>query len=131
MTTNSLDKQKPETIAEFSYLGDCVSSFDEDGNSLIDGLYDASDFACVEQDSDVISRKRFTKLINDPVILTGFEDIIMDKKTEFYHHKDRNFLLLYDGNVDIHYIFLGREVPRPENYAKPKKRKINLYLGFS
>ncbi len=122
--------EQPKTITEFSYLGDCVSSFDEDGSSLIDGLYDVSDFACVEEESEHISRKMFTRYINNPQILDGFEDVLKDKKSEFYYHKDRNILLMYDGNIDIHYIFLGKEIPTPENYVKPKQKKINLYLGF-
>lgn len=85
-------------------LGDCVDSFDEDGNCLIDIFSDVSDFAVAEDASE-----EFHVDIEDIHIPTE-----VSQQLTFYINSERGVLFGYDDENDVHYFFCqDQPVSRP------------------
>jgi len=78
------------------YLGNCVSSFDEDSNSIIPQFQDASDFACVLEDCVPCNFLSSNQIAMPSDICS---------KIEFVYSDERNLLIGYDSNIDVHYFF--------------------------
>ena len=84
------------------YFGNCIESFDEDGESLIPIFDNVSDFALIVEQSEEISLKEFIRLtsykINDI-------DDFKSKHNTYLYNKDRKSALIYNTEEDIHFIF--------------------------
>lgn len=83
--------------------GNCINSFDEDGDSLIDLFDNVSDFACVEEDSILIT-------LEDFISKTGLNrsfliNITKLSDSDFLWHPDRAIGMIYNKIEDVHYFF--------------------------
>lgn len=86
--------------------GNCINSFDEEGESLIDLFDNVSDFACVEEESNLIT-------IDDFILNTGLNRDFLINITKI---SDSNFLwndyrqigMIYNRVEDVHYFFKGK-----------------------
>ena len=118
---HSLSTKAINTIREYSgygLLGNCVNSFDDDGDCIIDIFSDVSDFACVEEDSVKIDKETFLSKIH--MKLDEFDNSFGQfKNVEFLENKDRGIYMLYDIDSDVHYFF--REVKEVFSYGIKKK----------
>lgn len=83
------------------YQGNCIDSFDEDGDCLISLFSDVSDFACVEENSDKITREEFLKECS----IEGFD--IPNKNVIYLHYESqyRTVYMIYSLEEDIHFFF--------------------------
>jgi hypothetical protein len=75
-------------------VGNCINSFDEDGNCLTGMFNDVSDFAVVEENSKPISRLEFQKL-------TGSNA----PHREYLYHSGRGIVMGYDPKTDVHHFY--------------------------
>jgi len=92
-----------ETLnAPAEYLGTCVDSFDEDGESLIDIFRDVSNFACIEEESNEISVEDF--MIATKKDMFDIENLSLNKKT-YLESENKDVYMIYDEDKDIHYFF--------------------------
>jgi hypothetical protein len=86
---------------KLSYIGSCVDSFDEDGNSINNSFPYAtvSEFACGEEDAKEITAEQF----QDKAVFPKW----VDTSHEIYYLLDEwnGIFILYDSNKDIHYFF--------------------------
>lgn len=80
-----------------NYQGNCVNSFDDNGSCLIGTFDDVSDFAYVEENSQIVDFSFFNKMTNNFKLPEG--------NYIFYFHKNRNILMAYNKNSDVHYFF--------------------------
>lgn len=92
------------------YLGNCIESFDEEGNSLIDIFNNTSDFALSDENSIEMTYEEFIKK-------TRTEDFILNKllsnidyyddleKCIFLNDQEREIAYMYEPNNDVHFIF--------------------------
>ena len=76
--------------------GNCVNSFDDDGNCLLDIFVDVSDFAVALEDTVMVEKP---KLISAPF---SDEEVAIFK---FCFNEARNVLIGYDEDMDIHHFF--------------------------
>ena len=87
----------------YYYVGNCVDAFDEDGITVdlltSAGMVDASDFACVEEESIKVSKEWFIEHCNFPK-----HELIEDNYI-FLYNEDRDVVMMYDDEKDIHYFF--------------------------
>lgn len=84
--------------------GNCINSFDEDtGESLIDLFDNVSDFACVEESSDLITIEDFIDKtgLNREYLIT----ITKLSDSDFLWENDRRIGMIYNRSEDIHYFF--------------------------
>lgn len=106
------------------YLGNCIESFDEEGNSLIDIFNHTSDFALSDENSIEMTYEEFIKK-------TRTEDFILNKllsnidyyddleKCIFLNDQEREIAYMYEPNNDIHFIFkLSKYDINPSNENK-------------
>ena len=49
----------------YFYQGNCINSFDSDGDCLLSIFRDTSDFACVEENSQPIDQNEFNLMTNN------------------------------------------------------------------
>ena len=94
--------EKLKLIESMQYVGNCVDSFDEDGQSLLPFYNDVSDFAYHEENYTEISKDMFLNHVDVP---NRLKNIINSKDTIFFKDEDNDILILYDSNKDIHYFF--------------------------
>lgn len=113
-----------ENINEFglTYYGNCKNSF-EDGDSLIPIFRDVSDFACVEEDSEQITKDEFMKLTSP--LEKEFLNIIKKHKCYYSYNYDKKIAMLYDDNTDTHYFWsndrLNESINNENTYQKIDK----------
>jgi hypothetical protein len=90
-------------IENKTYLGNCVNSFDEDGECIVPNLYnDVSDFAYSEENSIEISKNDFIKNVGN------VQDNIsnhLSKDVIYLHDQINDVFMIYDIDNDIHYFF--------------------------
>tara|TARA_B100000700_G_C15063044_1_gene867375 strand:- start:9303 stop:10115 length:813 start_codon:yes stop_codon:yes gene_type:complete len=92
-----------ETLnAPAEYLGNCVDSFDENGDSLIDIFSDVSNFACIEEESKKVSVEDF--MIATKKSMFDIERLSLNKKT-YLESENKDVYMIYDEDKDIHYFF--------------------------
>lgn len=80
----------------WTWQGNCINSFDEDGDSLISVFRDASDFACSEDVALPFS-------LTDQDSLQAPAEVPLTM--EFSLDVDRDLLIGYDTTLDIHHFF--------------------------
>lgn len=89
-----------------AFVGNCVNSFNDDGQCVIPSLPFASvsDFACAEEDCTLIARSDFLDRVN---LLEELIPLAMQEGTEFMD-LGKKVLALYEPKTDIHYFFVTR-----------------------
>ncbi len=113
--------KKIREFESFGLQGNCVESFDEDGNSLIDLFSDVTDFAQVEENSKEISRERFLSSVH--IRDDEYDNLMGDfKNIIFLENKDRKILMAYDNDADVHYFFKESGVKNSYNFKKQQNR---------
>lgn len=89
-------------MKNFKYVGNCVNSFNDDGECLLSIFSDTSDFANVEENSEIVSKSKF---INNVTLNKFFINLVQKNSTKILYNKDRDIYMIYDENKDIHYFF--------------------------
>lgn len=87
----------------FIYCGNCVNSFDEDGESLIDQFNDVSHFAYVEENCVEINIEDFKKITG--CSKSHLEELTKIEDSIFLHNEDEDIFMIYNKEEDIHYFF--------------------------
>jgi hypothetical protein len=91
----------------YTYVGNCVDSFDDDtGDCIIDqlGWDDVSNFACELEDASVIGNDEARCNIGEKLVAELVDGSDLDS-LEFTKTGD-GVLIMYDPEEDIHYFFL-------------------------
>ncbi len=97
MKLNEIHKNK------YYFAGTCISSFDEEGSCTFKNFVDVTDFAGAEERAKKISKEKFDQLITLPKsILTK----INNHKIEYLHDHQKDVIMLYDHDADVHYFFI-------------------------
>ena len=134
-------KRNPKIPEYANYLGNCINSFDKDGDCVISELYsDTSDFACHEEESNKITREEFTKYVGE---VNPELDKKISKNREYLSDDNRIFMI-YDARRDIHYFFapmsaIKRNPPTPgykrsssgtfaKAYIYPPEKRVEIVL---
>jgi hypothetical protein len=86
----------------YSYVGNCVYGFDEDGESLLPIFRDVSEFACHNEDAEKIDEVEFYKHIQKNLIVDG---ILNGNEVEYLKYREIDVYVIYDIDDDIHYFF--------------------------
>lgn len=89
-----------ENLTKKHYVGNCVNSFDDDGDCIIPQLpYNTtSDFAYAEENYTPIDKDTFDKNVSVP---TNFSF----KNHKLLHDKENDVFVSYDTKKDIHHFF--------------------------
>lgn len=93
------------------YYGNCVDSFDEDGESLIPIFENTTDFARQDENAKEITKDEFLKIIPKECIP---KEVI--QKIYWYPNRgkthnilffkyENDIFVLYDETIDIHFFF--------------------------
>jgi len=82
-------------------VGNCVNSFDEDGNCTIPQIpyKDTTQFAQSEENATQINKDQFMQNVNLPNNLKDIDAI-------YLHDKNHDLFMLYDDEKDVHYFFV-------------------------
>ena len=88
-----------ENMDKFHFVGTCVNSFDDDGDSLIPYFSDATDFAQKEEESTQISKHTFINSVSDYSMLPT------NSEYEFSQTLSGDLLMAYNIKDDVHYFF--------------------------
>lgn len=82
-------------------VGNCVNSFDQDGNCTINQLpyTDTTHFAQSEENATEINKDEFINNVNLPNNLKNINAI-------YLHDKENDLYMLYDDQKDVHYFFV-------------------------
>ena len=91
-TENYLNKK-------YHFFGTCVNSFDDNGDCHFPYFRDVSHFAVEEENSKVISKTEFSKLVSDSKMIPTHKDVI------FLLTPNKNVVMAYDQEEDVHYFF--------------------------
>lgn len=86
-------------LNKYHFIGTCVNSFDNDGESLIPQFTDTSDFAYQEENSKKISKETFIKNVSN------FSMIPKNKEVIFMITQNKSIIMAYDPVTDVHYFF--------------------------
>ena len=89
---------------QLEYVGNCVNSFNDDGNCIIPKLpfETVSDFACSLEESTDISEKDFIQKVSfEQATNLGLQ---LGMSFEFYK-TDTDVFIMYSNADDIHYFF--------------------------
>ena len=86
----------PPTL--YYYAGNCVNSFDGDGESLISAFLNVSDFAVQEESGERITVEEFLSRVLDPVAK-------ITRKCSFSSYPERDCLVMYNPVKDVHYFY--------------------------
>lgn len=99
---NNLYNTLVESLDKKHYVGNCVNSFDEDGDCTTNLPYrDTTDFAQDEEDAKEISKPEFEHAVHIPNEL----EKIHKKPTNKYLVSDKGVHMMYDDKKDIHHFF--------------------------
>jgi hypothetical protein len=90
---------KENNLEKYYYVGNCINSFDEDGDSLIDQFSDTSDFAWEEENANKISKEEFLNLVDNYSMLPKHNKFI------YLITMSKHVLMVYDKKSDVHYFF--------------------------
>ena len=82
----------------WTWVGDCIHSFDEDGDSLLPFFRDVSDFAIVEEEavSCIIKKSELAFIPSD-----------VNTNMMYSIHSERDILIAYDFRKDVHHFFVN------------------------
>lgn len=87
--------------------GNCVNSFDVDGDSLIDLFSDVSDFAYVEENSSLITLEEFVEKVG--LKIQELSKITKLSQCDFLFNSERSICMLYNKIEDVHYFFIEQD----------------------
>lgn len=88
---------------KYRYYGNCVNSFEEEtGDSLISIFNNVSDFAVVDENSDIVDKNSNLSKLEIP---TKLIDIVNKPDTILKYADYRDIYFIYDEDADIHYFF--------------------------
>jgi len=85
----------------YEYVGNCLDSFDEDGNSLIDCF---CDFAQMEENAKEIPEEEFFSKLSR----TQYQPFMFGTETIFLLSECQNVLMAYLPQTDVHYFFVKK-----------------------
>lgn len=84
----------------YFYIGNCVNSFDDDGDGLSHIPYtNVSEFACAEEEYIEIPKDLF---LSKCVLNIDVGDL---NDCEYLYDKDKDLCVLYNKERDVHYFF--------------------------
>jgi hypothetical protein len=85
------------------YVGNCVNSFDEDGECFGNLPYnDVTEFAHGDENAKKISKEEFEKHVDIPEHLKKIHN---SNHVDYLHDKDNNVHMMYDHKSDVHHFF--------------------------
>lgn len=88
-----------------TYVGNCVNSFDSDGQCTNSLPYrDATDFAQGEENAKKISKDEFEDVVSIPDHL---QKLHKSKHVAYLHDEENNIHMMYDSKKDVHHFFAG------------------------
>lgn len=90
----------------YEYVGNCVNSFDDDGDCVLSIFRDTSDFAVAEEESKEVSKEVSKDIVKTFKMSSELEKIAKRKTTKLLYNEDRDIYFLYDTKKDIHYFFV-------------------------
>jgi uncharacterized phage-like protein YoqJ len=85
-------------MKKWIWQGNCVNSFDEEGDSLIPAFSDASAFAVSEEAATLY-------IVSNEDVFQSPSDV--PKKLEFTFDESSGVLMGYDAANDIHHFFIS------------------------
>jgi len=90
---------------KFYYVGNCVNSFDEDGENIVNQLpfNDVNDFAVAEENAKPISKEVFNTLVANDEMLNKKHEIVYGIMLKYV---DFPVVYAYDTDDDIHYFYV-------------------------
>jgi hypothetical protein len=89
----------------FTYVGNCVDSFDDAGDCIIDQLpyYNVSDFAVNEENAKEVTAEEFTLYVDIPEECRSIHALL---DTIHLYDSLNQVYMLYDTDMDVHYFFI-------------------------
>ena len=89
----------------FTYVGNCVDSFDDEGDCIIDQLpyYDVLDFAVNEESAKEVTAEEFSLYVDIP---EDYQPIHALPGTIHLYDSLNQVYMLYDTDMDVHYFFV-------------------------
>ena len=84
---------------KYYFIGTCITSFDEYGDSLVPHFRNTSDFAYQEENAEEIPKEFFIKNVYNFSMIPYNEEFI------FMITKNKNVIMAYDPIDDVHYFF--------------------------
>ena len=93
----SILKKFIEASGKYDFVGTCVNSFNEDGQSLIPYFSDVSDFAVQEEESKPITKDQFVNIVSDISMIPA--------NSQYLITPNKNVIMAYDPKSDVHYFF--------------------------
>lgn len=100
-----------EQTTKYYYIGNCVSSFDDEGYCDLEHFYDVTDFAQQDENATTISKQQFDYMVD----LSPELDTIRQQYDTTYLKYDNGLIVMYvepvwhnnnkDEETDIHYFF--------------------------
>jgi hypothetical protein len=89
-----------------SYVGNCVNSFDNDGECTSSLPYrDTTDFAQGEENAEEITKTKFDSEVDVPNHLKKLHN---SKHALYLHDKENDVHMLYDTKKDVHHFFVSK-----------------------
>lgn len=90
--------------------GNCINSFDENGNCT-NGLFnDVIQFAYIEENSKEISYEKFKDIVNADD--SELEKITNLKNALYLYNEDFKLCMIYNEDTDVHYFFKESDKPK-------------------
>lgn len=86
---------------KYNIIGNCVNSFDEDGECYFANYVDITDFAQGEENAQVISKKHFL----DNVVMGDEKELVDDPENVFLYDEDNDVYMMYHTSSDVHYFY--------------------------
>lgn len=87
----------------YEYVGNCVDSFDDDGQTDLPMFRDTTEFAQAEENAKEITKEQFEE--NVIISKEMMDKFNTNPLVKYLYSEDSDFYMIYDGNADIHYFF--------------------------
>jgi len=86
----------------YSYIGNCVNLFDEEGQCSVGPFIDATDFAQQLEDADKVDKEEFEEVIDVPRALAK---VLTRKDVTYYYLPRVDAYVAQIDSEDVEYIF--------------------------
>jgi len=96
--------QPSQAKGVYEYVGNCLDSFDENGDSLIDCFRDVSHFAQMEENAKEIPEEEFFSKLSR----TQYQSFMFGTETIFLLSECQNVLMAYLPQTDTHYFYVQK-----------------------